>query len=198
MLQHRQYPWIWLGGLGVLLLSCPADAAPQGTAGLTIGAAGTALDHRYWDKTLFHLGARGDVLFGRERNSDFGFGPYLEVGTNGFQSIQFGGGVSTLFPIIDYLPLVVSVGGYGQKGSDGFGLEPGVSAGLFWGSRSFNFHSNYVMSAGLIGQFRYGLGASRETAILVGAQLDFVAMSLPFLFIVNAIRGGSSDTRPAK
>lgn len=198
MLRYGRCLCAWLFISALLFSTRGADAAPQGTAGLTIGAAGTAREHRYWDETLFHLGARGDVLFGRDRNSNFGFGPYVEVGTNGFRSIQFGGGASVLFPVIDYLPLVLSFGAYGQKSDDGFGLSPGLSTGLFWGSRSYNFHGGYIMSAGLIGQFRYGLGASGETSIVLGAQLDFVAMSLPFLFLINAIRGGSSDTRPVR
>ncbi len=198
MLRYRRYLCSWLFVFALLLAVYPAQAAPQGTAGLTIGAAGTGYHHRYWEETRFHLGARGDVLFGRDRNSDFGFGPYVEVGTNGFQSIQFGGGASLLLPVIDYLPLVISLGAYGQKSDDDFGLSPGVSTGLFWGSRSYNFHGGYIMSAGLIGQFRYGLGASGETSIIVGAQIDFLAMSLPFLFLINAIRGGSSDTRPVR
>ena len=69
---------------------------------------------------------------------------------------------------------------------------------LFWGTRSYNFHSNYGLSAGLLGEFRYGLGDSRETSIVIAAQIDVVAISLPFLFLINAIRGGSKDAAPVK
>jgi len=54
------------------------------------------------------------------------------------------------------------------------------------------------MTAGLIGQMRYGLGASKETSIVVGAQIDLVILSLPALFVINAIRGGSKDTDPVR
>jgi hypothetical protein len=182
----------------VLLAPQPAQADPQATAGLTIGAAGAGLKREIWDTSLFHMGLRGDVLFGRSMNSDFGFGPYAEVLTHAFDEIQFGGGVSVLLPVIDYLPIVVSAGAYGRRGDDDFGLEPGLTGQLFWGSRSFNYHANYVMTGGLIGQMRYGLGASRETSIVVGAQLDLVVLSLPALFVINAIRGGSKDTEAVR
>jgi hypothetical protein len=182
----------------VLLAPQAAEADPQATAGLTIGAAGAGLDRAIWDTTLFHMGLRGDVLFGRSMNSDFGFGPYAEVLTHAFDEIQFGTGVSVLLPVIDYLPIVVSAGAYGRRGDDDFGLEPGITGQVFWGSRSFNYHANYVMTGGLIGQMRYGLGASGETSIVVGAQLDLVVLSLPAIFVINAIRGGSKDTEAVR
>jgi hypothetical protein len=189
-----------LGILPALVLLAPqaAQADPQATAGLTIGAAGAGLNRTIWDTTLFHMGLRGDVLFGRSKNSDFGFGPYAEVLTHAFDEIQLGGGVSVLLPVIDYLPIVVSAGAYGRRGDDDFGLEPGLTGQVFWGSRSFNYHANYVMTGGFIGQMRYGLGASRETSIVVGAQLDLVVLSLPAIFVINAFRGGSKDTEAVR
>jgi hypothetical protein len=181
-----------------LLAPAVCEAGPQGTVGLTIGAAGAGLNREIWEQTVFHLGIHGDVLFGRSKNTDFGVGPYLELFTHAFDEVQFGGGASFLLPVIDYLPVVVSLGAYGRKGDDLFGVEPGITGQLFWGSRSYNFHANYVMQAGIIGQMRYGLGESRETSIVVGAHLDFAAMSLPFLFLINAIRGGSPDTDPVE
>jgi len=174
----------------------------QGTVGLTLGAAGIGLEHRFWERTVFQMGLRGDVLFGRSTSSDFGVGPYLEVSTHAFDEVQFGGGISTLLPITQALPLVVSAGGYGRYGgrfgSEPYALEPGVAGALFFGSRSYNYHAGYVIAAGLLAQFRYGLGASGETSIVVGAQLDLVALSLPFQLLVNALRGGSPSTAPVR
>jgi hypothetical protein len=198
-------------GALVLAPSAAAQADPQATVGLTVGAAGAGLNRSIWQGTAFHLGIHGDVLFGRERNSDFGIGPYAEVLTNGFDEIQFGGGVSGLLPILNTFPLVLSLGGYGRA-AGGYGrgpiifggatgvieLEPGLAAELFFGSRSYNFHAPYVMTAGLIGQMRYGLGPTRETSIVVGAQVDFAILSLPFVFLINAIRGGSPETDPVR
>jgi hypothetical protein len=184
--------------IATLLAPAVCEAEPQGSVGLTIGAAGAGLNREIWDQTVFHLGIHGDVLFGRSKNTDLGVGPYLEILTHAFDEVQFGGGASFLFPVVEYLPIVVSLGAYGRKGDDVFGVEPGITGQVFWGTRSYNFHANYVMQAGIIGQMRYGLGESKETSIVVGAHLDFAAMSLPFLFVINAIRGGSPDTDPVE
>jgi hypothetical protein len=185
-----------VGALVMLVPARPAAADPQATVGLTMGAAGAGLNRSIWATTAFHLGVHGDVLFGRARNSDFGIGPYAEVLTNGFDEIQFGGGISGLLPVLDTFPIVLSAGAYGRQATGGFGLEPGLAGELFFGSRSFNFHAPYVMTAGLIGQMRYGLGPSKETSIVVGAQVDFAILTLPFVFLINAARGGSSETAP--
>ena len=196
-----------LAGALVAAHAAPAQAEPQATVGLTLGVAGAGLDRAIWQSTAFHLGIHGDVLFGRSSNASFGIGPYAEVLTNGFDEIQFGGGISGLLPVLDTFPIVVSAGAYGRQGSRGaglqpvmesYGLEPGLAGELFFGSRSYNFHAPYVMTAGLIAQMRYGLGASRETSIVLGAQVDFAILSLPFVFLVNAVRGGSSETAPVR
>lgn len=173
--------------LAVLASSTGAQARPQANAGLTLGLA--EVGHR--DDVLggahFSLGARGDVLLFRERNADAGVGPYLEVLTTTFRDLQVGGGASVLLPVHDYLPIVVSAGGYARD-TKAFGWEPGVGASLFWGSRSYNYHSSYGLAAGLLLEGRYGLGASRETSIMLGAQLDFAVLAMPFLIAYEAIR----------
>lgn len=187
-----------LVALVAMLHAAPAQAEPQATVGLTMGAAGAGLNRSIWQTTAFHLGVHGDVLFGRERNADFGLGPYAELLTNGFDEIQFGGGVSGLLPVLDTFPIVLSAGAYGRAATGGFGLEPGLTGQVFFGSRSFNFHAPYVMTAGLTGQMRYGLGPSKETSIVIAAQVDFAILTLPFVFLINAARGGSSETAPVK
>lgn len=197
-----------LAGALVAARAAPAQAEPQATVGLRLGAAGAGLQRSIWQSTAFHLGIHGDVLFGRSSNADFGIGPYAEVLTNGFDEIQFGGGISGLLPVLDTFPIVVSAGAYGRQAAsrspgllpaiESYGLEPGLAGGLFFGSRSYNFHAPYVMTAGLIAQMRYGLGASRETSIILGAQVDFAILSLPFVFLINAVRGGSSETAPVR
>lgn len=198
--RSRRFAWRALFAVPLTVLLAPRTgvAAPQATAGLTIGVAGAGKNREIWAESLFHLGLRGDVLFGRDKPFDFAFGPYLELNTHAFREAQLGAGISLLVPVIDYLPLVFSVGAYGRKGDDVFGVEPGLSGQLFWGTRSYNFHANYVLAAGLIAQMRYGLGESKETSIVVGAQLDLAAMSLPVQLLINAIRGGSHDTDPVE
>jgi hypothetical protein len=185
-------------GAALSLVAPDVHADPQASAGLTIGAAGAGFDRKIWDKTAFHLGLHGDVLFGRDEATDFGVGPYVEILTNGFDELQLGGGLAILFPVIPTFPIVLSLGAYGRTGFEAFSPEPGLAGELFFGSRSYNFHANYVMSAGLIGQMRYGLGPSKETSILVGAQIDLAILSLPVVFLINAARGGSPATAPVR
>jgi hypothetical protein len=183
----------------IVALPRVAHGDPQASAGITVGAAGEGVGREIWgERTAFHLGLHGDVLFGRNSTSDFGVGPYVEVLTHAFDEVQFGGGVSGLFPILDTFPLVLSAGAYGRKGSDGFGLEPGLAGELFWGSRSYNFNSRYVLSGGLLTQMRYGLGPSHETSVVIAAQIDLELLVLPVLFLVTAAQGGTADTAPLR
>lgn len=188
-------PWIFCGTIAAL--SCAATAAraePQASVGLTIGAAGEGHNPRIWDRTAFHLGLHGDVLFGRRGSSDFGVGPYAEVFTHAFDQIQVGGGVSGLLPVFDAFPLVLSAGGYARKGRDDHGVGPGLAAQLFWGTRSYNFHSPYVLSGGLLAQMRYGLGAARDMSIVIAAQIDVAALALPVILLINAARGSRESS----
>lgn len=182
---------------GLVFLAAPAARAePQASVGLTIGAAGEGYDRHLWQRTAFHLGIHGDVLFGRSGSGSFGIGPYAELLTHAFDEVQFGGGVSGLLPVIDTFPFILSAGAYGRKGSDKFRLEPGFAAELFWGSRSYNFHSSYMLSGGLLAQMRYGLGPSRETSIVVSAQIDLGLLAMPIIMLVNS--GRSPEAKPVQ
>jgi hypothetical protein len=192
---------IWTGSIAgfVLLASpCAAHAEPQASVGITTGVAGEGYGHHLWQRTAFHLGLHGDVLFGRNNTSDFGIGPYAEIFTHAFDEVQFGGGVSGLLPVIDVVPIILSAGAYGRKGSDRFGVEPGIAGELFWGVRSYNFHSSYVASGGLLAQVRYGLGHSRETAVVISAQVDLIFLAMPVMFLITAARGGSGEAAPVR
>lgn len=186
--------------LGVMLtaaaLAAPAAAEPQGNASLTIGGAGVGERGRFWEHAAFHLGARGDVMFLRDKPGDFGLGPYVEIGTQRFDEVHFGGGATVLFPVHDLLPLVASAGAFGRWRDDGFGLEPGVSGALFWGVRNFNYTAGYAMAGGLLVAYRQSLGASKESTLLIAAQLDLAAIGLPLVALVNLIRGPTAAARP--
>ncbi len=182
-----------LAGLLLAGIASTAEADPQATVGLTMGVAGRGYQRKIWHDTAFHLGLRGDVLFGRNGNHDFGAGPYAEILSNDFDEVQVGGGASLLLPVIDSVPLVLSTGAYGRKGPY-YPFQPGLSWSLFFGSRSYNFSSSYGMAAGLLTQFRYGLGSAKETSIIIGVQADVAFLGLPFVYLVDAIRGGSRET----
>jgi hypothetical protein len=86
---------------------------------------------------------------------------------------------------------VLSAGGYARKSA--FGWEPGVEGFVFFGSRSYNFHSSYGIAAGVIGGLQFGLGDSRESAIVIALQLDGQILLLPFAAAYQLLRGPAYD-----
>jgi hypothetical protein len=181
--------------LAVTAWATPAAADPQWNAGIDVGVAGRGIDE-VWAETAFWLGARGDVLLGREGTDDFGAGPYLEVGTLAFDELDVGAGASLLLPVLDSFPLVVSFGPYLRAGDDDFGVTPGLAASLFWGTRSYDHHGAYEMAGGLLVQARHGIGEVGDTAILIGAHLDALVLALPFLWLGEGIAGPSDEAAP--
>jgi hypothetical protein len=177
----------------VTLVSTSARADPQYNAGLVVGGAAAGSDGGFFDRPEFALGLRGDVMLLRDDPWDFGIGPYLEFGTLAFDELQLGAGASFHLPIHETFPLVASLGPYGRYGDDGFGFEPGISGGLFWGSRSYNFHEDYVMAVGLSLGYRVSFGDSKESALIVAAQVDLAMLGLPIVALVNWMRGPTDD-----
>ena len=168
-----------------------AGAAPEVSTGLIVGVAGNGDRSDIWSSTNFEAGFRGDLLWGRSRDADFGIGPYAEIlTTTAFSDFQAGGGVSLLLPVSAYLPLVLSSGAYASR-SSAWGWEPGLAANIFCGSRSYNYHSTYSLAVGLFVDGRYALGESREVSLIAGARIDLELVGLPFLLIYEAIRGGN-------
>jgi hypothetical protein len=95
--------------------------------------------------------------------------------------------VSVLLPVHPYLPIVVSLGSYAHKRSPVDGWDPGIAAELFWGSRSYNYHSMYGMAAGLVLEPRYGIGDAREATWVLAARIDGELIALPFLLLYEAV-----------
>ncbi len=172
----------------ILGLAGAARADPQWNVSLTTGVCGVGEGGSYWDDTCWHNGLRGDVMFLRERNSDFGLGPYLDFTTAGFDDVKLGGGGSLHIPVHPFVPIVLSGGGYARH-SKPFGWEPGIAGWLFIGSRSYNFHSSYIIASGLLVGLQRGFGDSDETAVIIAIQLDAVLASLPFVIGYEAIKG---------
>jgi len=172
-----------LAGALLTLLPASAAAAPQGRGGVRAGVCGTGVERNVWEATTFCGALTGDVLFGRERNQDFGFGPYLELSTAGFWDLRFGGGATALLPVSPDFPLVLSLGVYAHE------LEAAALGGtLFWGARSFNFHGAYNLALGLFGSATVDLGAERATVVTVGADIDAFFIVAPFLLLAQAVR----------
>lgn len=176
-------------GAGTLSLGSAASAEPQANLGLRPGVVGTSTEG-WWSDTGFHLALHGDVLFGRTQNRSFGLGPFAEVATQTGAALP-GGGLTLHLPIHAYLPALVSAGGYGRWHPDQ-GWSPGISAEVFVGSRSFNYHSSYVMAGGLIAQVRLGFGGNAERSIVIAAHLDGEILALPFVLLYEALSGSKA------
>ena len=183
----RRVPLSWAVFVLVLGGAAPSQAEPQANVGVTAGPVGVSSGRSWWTQTRLHLGVHGDVLFGRRRNADAAIGPFGEVLTS-FEDVQLGTGVSGLLPVHPYLPLVVSGGGYGRHSSR-WGWEPGVSAQVLWGSRSYNHRSAYVLAGGVRVEFRQGLGESKERSVVVAAHLDGEVLLLPLMLAYEWLRG---------
>jgi len=123
------------------------------------------------------------VLFGRERNDDFGIGPYAEVSTAGFWDARYGAGVSALAPVTSDFPLVLSFGAFGHE-TDALAL--GASA--FFGLRSYNFHGSYNFAVGFVASAFRDLGAERATLVTLGLEIDGFFLAVPFLLAAGELR----------
>lgn len=175
------------GAAALVVLAASARAAhasPQASVGVIPGVA--VRDLRDGASGAFALGMRGDVLFLRERGRDMAVGPYVESLTVAFDTIETGGGIEWLLPVRDELPFVVSAGLF-ERHAPNLGWQPGVATGVFFGSRSYNFHSWYGLATGLFVQGRYGLGDSRQADVIIGLQLDLALVVAPFIFAYEAI-----------
>ncbi len=173
--------------LALHFFSLDANAAPQGSVGLTGGFALTNLRDDSGPRPAFHLGLRADLLFLRAREKDMAIGPYIEALTERFNSTDFGAGLEWLLPAIPAFPFVVSAGGFAHDAPGFGGYQPGVAATLFFGPRSSNFFSTYGLANGIFAQARYGFGDPKETDILFGVQVDLAVLALPWLLTYEAI-----------
>jgi hypothetical protein len=184
--------WLLAGGLVAAAISSgsSANATPQYSGALTTGASIADLRAGDGPRVAGHLGGRFDVLLLRERANTMAVGPYVEVmteaiGKRAFELFESGGGVEWLVPAGD-TAFVFSGGGFVR--SSQLGWTPGAAAGLFWGSRSFNYHSSYSLSLGLFAQGRYGFqAAGKQADVVVGLQADLAYLAMPFIYAYEAI-----------
>jgi hypothetical protein len=174
----------------LLTLSREAAADPQWNASAITGVCGRGKGGEYWQDTCWYNGARAVVLFGRSRNSDIGTGPFVAFTSAGFDDIRLTGGASLLLPVSPYLPIVISAGGYERQDGE---WSPGLSGWLFWGSHSYNFHSSYVMSGGLLLGVERDMFRRNEHALVIAAQIDGLVLALPFIVAYEWIRGAPED-----
>ncbi len=108
-------------------------------------------------------------------------GPYVEAATLGFHNLDAAVGAEWLLPVRDDLPLVLS-GGALLRDSGGK-ASAGVEGTLFFGSRSYNFHSWYGLAAGLFAQTRILPGSPSAVDFVFGVQIDAELLMMPGLLL---------------
>jgi hypothetical protein len=169
-----------------VLATARAQADPQASVGLTVGAEARDAVGPDPLRGAFHLGGRASVLFLRNRGADMAIGPYVDVATESFHDTDLGAGAEWLIPLRDDLPLVVSAGLLERDG-DGRSWTPGMENTVFFGSRSFNFHSWYGLAAGLFVQSRWIPSSPSTLDLVFGLQIDGELLALPWVFLYEAI-----------
>lgn len=168
----------------LVLGGADVHASPQVSGALTTGAALTDMRASNGPRLAYHLGGRFDVLLLRDHAGTMALGPYVDVATAAFDTFEAGGGLEWLVPAGD-AAFLFSAGSFARTSR--FGWEPGAVGTIFWGSRSYNYHSAYSLSLGLFVQGRYGFGDGRQADAVLGAQIDLEYLALPFLFAYEAL-----------
>ena len=163
--------------LGLCSFAPTLCAEPEWNVAAQGSLCGLGEDGRLWKKTAFCGALRADLLFGRDRNADFAWGPYATLGTAKFSDARVGAGLSLLVPTLSGdFPILLSAGGLSRNGSDAR-----LSSELFFGLRSHNFHGAYAMASGLVVGGDASVTKDHATTRYVGLQVDGLWLALPFI-----------------
>jgi len=180
-----------LVALALALTLAPAtraeDARPQWNGALVAGIAGTGAGGTVWDGTVFYGAIRGDVLFGRTRDSSVGIGPALELGTAAFSDVRLAAGPTVFVPLGDVIGLAATPAAL-LRHDDGL-TSAGVSGRIFCGIRSLNHYGDYSLASGLVLGVDKDLDDRGGSAIVVAAQVDGLVLAIPVMFVVSWLRG---------
>ena len=143
--------------------------------------------------SLFSLAVRVDVLFGRAGPGSIGLGPFASTRSDNFADLATAVGASLLLPTGGTFPFVLSVGGVGRY--DSTGLAFGAIERLWWGARSYNYHSTYVLSAGFFVESRQFADPDRTVDIIAGVDVDLEIVVIPYLLLYNWLFRHGQDGR---
>jgi hypothetical protein len=126
----------------------------------------------------------GAAMFGDWRRSSLELGPRLEVGTWSFETIRLALGPSAHLAVE---PLSLGLAAHLGYTHDRHGSALGVGARMLLGLRPYNHYGEYTATGGvLVGIDQWFAGG---TSFLIGAELDAMWFSLPFLALRELFRG---------
>jgi hypothetical protein len=174
-------------GVAALGWSSTAAADPQVSIGVTTGWVLQDAFGPGSSSGAFHVGARADVLLLRNRGDQMAIGPYVDAATASLHDFDAGGGLEWLLPIRDDLPIVVSAGALLRNG-EGHSWAPGLEGTVFFGSRSYNFHSLYGFALGVFAQTRWIPSPPAVADMVFGVQIDGEFLAMPSMLIISALR----------
>ncbi|MEI8255839.1 MAG: hypothetical protein WCJ30_09215 [Deltaproteobacteria bacterium] len=144
-------------------------------------SGGLRCDQRGCPAAVFSLALRVDVLY-RPGPRAWGIGPFLSTRTDNFADIAPALGASLLVPVSESLPFVLSAGGAVRV--DPAGVSGGPIERVWWGARSYNFHTPYVLSLGVFAEARQlAIGANAGWDVVLGIDADLEFLAIPFMAI---------------
>ncbi|MGF1468367.1 MAG: hypothetical protein ACFCGT_19770 [Sandaracinaceae bacterium] len=137
---------------------------------------------------LYELGLRADLLLGRGRPERVRAGPLVDLRTDGFRSIEPGGGLSLWVPTGRGLGLSLLAGGgyaFRRQGRDG----PFALGSVTVAYRPYNYFGAYGWMAGVYAALRVQVDDPRGWEATLGVSLDLALLAVPFLILAQRIRG---------
>jgi hypothetical protein len=174
--------------VAVVAWSALCEARPQGHGALAMGVCARDREDHALEFPRFCGSLHAELLLGRERDSDLGLGPYVGLSTASFDHYGAAGGMSLLLPLSPTYPFIVSLAGGALSNTPSW--SPTVEVWLFWGPASYNFHSRYAMTSGLLLGFQQSLGDERVSITSLSGQLDLGLVALPFIAAHQWLFGG--------
>ena len=122
-----------------------------------------------------------------------GVGPYVSARSDNFADLAPSLGASLLLPTGETFPFVLSAGIVGRYDPTGFAF--GALERLWWGTRSYNHHSTYVLSAGFFVESRQFNDGDRTVDFVGGIDIDLEIVIIPYLLLYNWLFRQRQDGR---
>lgn len=168
-----------------LLAPSGARATPQITSALGVGGGGRHTSAQGF-VGVFSMALRADVLFGGRSPYAARVGPFVSLRSDAFEDLTAGAGASVLLPVSEAFPIVVSLGGAVDFTANT--PRPAVLARLWWGTRSYNYHSPYGLAIGVWVEARRFFDDAETTDVVGGVDIDLEVFALPIAFLVGWLR----------
>jgi hypothetical protein len=159
-----------------LLAVAPARADPGGFGFNFSGVFGGGTTHTdEKDSAGIAWGIRPEALFRRTYDSDWSFGPFVEVGSMGGAGVAWSAGATLTIPLAGALVVAPSGGVFTASVFDQ-GYAAGWSAGVLVGKRHRNDISYFDATFGLRADYLRTFSGDRS-GFSIAVQLDLVVIA---------------------